>query len=341
MKTEEISSFAQKCFEKCPTIVLGSGASIPHGLPSMDDLSHYLKKEVKNLGANESDAWKSISDSLDAGKHLEQALEGKELPVTLLTKIVGLTWDCVNQNDAKLMHHTVSTDPDFPLGKLLVRMFNSTINKIHIVTTNYDRVAEFACNSMKVLFQTGFAPGYIQKWEGNGGIKYQHGMKPSRVVKIWKVHGSLDWFRTLDDRIVGLPVFELPPEEYTPLILTPGINKYKQIITQEPFRTTINGADNALSKASALLCIGYGFRDQHINLKIFDRCREENVPIIVLAKELTNEAKDFLKEKAGSNYLGIEESNNGSFIYSPNDPNGVEVSEKNLWTLRGFNELVL
>lgn len=340
MKTEDIAKFAQTCFQGTPTIVLGSGASMPHGLPSMGALSDYLCDKLETVGQAEEDAWLLVRTALANGDHLEAALEGKALPDTLLAKIVGLTWQCVNEKDTALLGLAASNGGEFALGRLLSRMFNSNLREIHVVTTNYDRVAEFACNSKGVLFQTGFAPGYIQKWESTGGVKFRHGSKASRVVKIWKVHGSLDWFRTADERTVGLPVFELPPAEYTPLIVTPGFNKY-ETTSQDPFRTIINGADDALKTASAFLCIGFGFRDLHIHPKIIERCRERNVPIVVLARTLTDEAKDFLKTKAGTNYMGVEMSGTGSRVYRPEAPDGVEVDTADLWSLPGFNNLVL
>lgn len=337
---EQIAKTAQACFQGCPTIVLGSGASMPHGLPSMGDLSTYLCKNMETVGDHEAEAWRLVEDALATGDHLEAALEGKALPAALLSKIVGLTWRCVNEKDMKLLE-AAGGNGDFSLGKLLASMFSSTQSEVHVVTTNYDRVAEFACNSKNVLFQTGFAPGYIQAWETTGRVRMMHGTKAARVVKIWKIHGSLDWFRTADDRTVGLPVFELPSKDhYTPLIVTPGLNKYEKTY-EDPFRTTINGADAALKNASAFLCIGFGFRDQHIHPKIIERCRERNVPIVVLARTLTEEAKMFLKNRAGANYLGIEKSGGGSRVYSPTAPEGIDVNTADLWSLDGFNNLVL
>ena len=277
---------------------------------------------------------------LGRGNHLEAALENKTLPKTLLEKIVALTWQCVNEKDMALVENAVSGDREFALGQLLSGVFNSTQTKIDVVTTNYDRVAEYACNSVGALFQTGFAPGYVQKWESTGRVKFVYGAKAARVVSIWKVHGSLDWFRTVDERTVGLPVFELPAAEYIPLIVTPGLNKYEKT-HQDPFRTTINGADAALKSASAFLCIGFGFRDQHIHPKIIERCREKNVPIVVLAMALTDEARSFLRNRAGTNYLGIEKSDHVSKVYCPKHPNGVQVPKADLWSLSGFNTLIL
>jgi hypothetical protein len=340
MKIDEVAKIAQSCFQGCPTIVLGSGATMPYGLPSMTALSAYLQDNLTTSGTPEEDAWTLVRTALASGDHLEAALEGKVIPPSLLTKIVRLTWKCVNEKDMLLLETAVEDGTDFALGHLLLAMLNSTQIEAHVVTTNYDRVTEYACNSMGVLYQTGFAPGYVQKWESTDNIKFSHGKKPSRVVKIWKIHGSLDWFKTADDRTIGLPVFDLPSESYTPLIVTPGLNKYEKTY-EDPFRTTINGADAALKGASAFLCVGFGFRDQHIHPKIIERSRGGNVPTVVLARTLTEEAKDFLRNKAGKNYMGIEKSGENSKIYTANHPDGMELEVADLWSLPEFNKLVL
>ena len=306
----------------------------------MDALSDYLRDNLKFDSGMEGEAWLLVDAALSTGDHLEDALKRKALPDTLLSKIVNLTWRCVNERDMALLDFAASNGGKFALGRLLSGMFNSTKTELHVVTTNYDRVAEYACNSLGLLFQTGFAPGYVQKWESTGRVRFSHGPRASRVVKIWKVHGSLDWFRTLNERTVGLPVFELPSASYTPLIVTPGLNKYEKT-HEDPFRTTINGADSALRNASAFLCVGFGFRDQHVHPKIVERCREKNVPIVVLAKALTDEAKDFLRNKAGTNYLGVEQDDHVSKVYNPENPSGVQVPVGDLWSLSGFNKLVL
>ena len=103
MKTEDIAKAAQACFQGCPTVILGSGASIPHGLPSMNLLSDYLRDNLKVDGALEENSWCPVNAALSNGSHLEAALEGRTLPDTLLSKIVALTWRCVNEKDMKLL----------------------------------------------------------------------------------------------------------------------------------------------------------------------------------------------------------------------------------------------
>lgn len=340
MTIEQISKLAQSCFQGNPIIVLGSGASMPHGLPSMPDLAAFLKASIKPKGDNEAQGWTSVLDSLEDGNHLEAALEGKDLPPSLLHKIICETWNCVNEKDAAVYFGMAHDPAAFPLGQILGKLFQSTNNTLHVVTTNYDRVIEYACNSAGLLFSTGFTPGYLQKWEATGGVGFTRGGNAARTVKIWKVHGSLDWFQMADDRVVGLPVFQLPDPSHLPLIVTPGLNKYEKT-HQDPFRSTISGADTALRGASAFLTIGFGFRDQHIHPKIIERCREKNVPIVVLARTLTDEAKAFLADKAGQNYLGIEEEAGGSRAYSREHPDGFSIPDQDYWSAEGFMSLVI
>ncbi|WFU49140.1 SIR2 family protein [Sinorhizobium terangae] len=339
MDIETIAKAAQRCFASIPTVVLGSGASMPHGLPGMRALSRYLNESVHPEGPDEEEKWSLVSQALGRGAHLEAALDGLNLPASLLHRIVGSTWNCVNEKDSALYRRLYADPFAYPLGELLEALFHSSVNSVDVVTTNYDRVVEYACNSAGLLFQTGFAPGYLQKWDAGEKITFRSGHKEARVVKIWKVHGSLDWFQTADERVIGLPVFTLPDSGVTPLIVTPGLNKYEKT-SEDPFRTTINGADTALKRAAAFLCIGFGFRDKHIHPKIIERCREKNVPIVVLAQELTEEAKSFLRSKAGSNYLGIEQANEGSRVFTAEFPDGVAVDAPVLWSMNGFNKLI-
>lgn len=339
MTMEHIAKLAQSCFQGNPVIVLGSGASMPHGLPSMSDLSDFLIGNIKPTNDAEQAAWALVVDALQSGDHLEAALEGKNLPVPLLTSIVCQTWNCVNEKDSAVYFGMAKDPTAFPIGRILNALFQSTNVAVHVVTTNYDRVTEYACNSVGLLFSTGFTPGYLQKWEAAGGVGFTRNGKPTRTVKIWKVHGSLDWFQLTDDTVVGLPVFQLPDPSHQPLIVTPGLNKYEKT-HQDPFRSTINGADAALRGASAFLCVGFGFRDQHIHPKIIERCRQKNVPIVVLARALTDEAKAFLADKAGQNYLGIEAEGTGSRVYSQEYPNGMSIPDQDLWSAEGFINIV-
>lgn len=62
---KEVATFGQNCLEKFPVIILGSGASIPYGLPSMEN----LKAEIDGILLPEE--LKSQEPSLDKLKEMK------------------------------------------------------------------------------------------------------------------------------------------------------------------------------------------------------------------------------------------------------------------------------
>ena len=337
---EKIATIAQGCFQQHPVVILGSGASVVHGLRGMGDLTQYLMDNVDAVDGEETDAWLLIKTALVNGDGLEEALLKTAAPLSLVGKIVELTWQAIAADDLALMGRAVRGEERFSLSDLLRGMFKSTHMVTNIVTPNYDRVAEYASDISGYFHATGFAPGIIRTREGGDPISIRRGAHPARIVRIWKVHGSLDWFADSAGRVVSLPISEKLPETFDPLIVTPGVSKYERT-HDEPFRSAIQGADGALDQAASFLCVGYGFRDRHIQPKIVDRCRQRNVPIVILARTLTDEAKAFLADSAGQAYMALERDGDGTRVFSPEYPNGVTIAKPDLWSFESFNKMVL
>ena len=331
---DEIAKFAQKCFSLNPVIVLGSGVSMHHGMPGMGELQAHLIAKIQAEEAEE-DAWTLVRTALAEGDHLEQALGDKSLPASLVAKIVEETWNCINEHDHQVFVSAIDGTESFPVGELFEKLFNSSNNFLNVVTTNYDRIAEYASGSVALLHSVGFTPGYLQFREGTDRISVYRGSRPARTVRIWKVHGSLDWFERKDGTTLSVPLFELPSNGLKPLIVTPGVSKYQRT-HDEPFRSAIQGADQCLENAEAYLCVGFGFRDSHIEPKLVERCKRNNIPITVLARTLTEEARAFLKSKAGTHYLAFEEYKGGTKAYTAEQPDGIDFPGVDFWSLGGY-----
>lgn len=139
---EKIAVIAQGCFQKHPVVILGSGASVVHGLRGMGDLAQYLRDHIEPDEGEETDAWLLIRTALAAGDGLEEALLKTTAPLTLVRKIVALTWQAIAEDDLALMGRAVKGVERFSLADLLAGMFKSTHMIANIVTPNYDRVAE-------------------------------------------------------------------------------------------------------------------------------------------------------------------------------------------------------
>lgn len=339
MELEDLAKQCQRCAQKNPVIVLGSGASIPHGIRGMGDLAIWLRDNVKTDDSNERDQWLLVKTALANGDHLEAALENKALPDTLVVKIVRSTWDFIAQDDYRLLKSAIKMETGFPLCALFRGLFHSTNRNIHVVTTNYDRVAEYAADSGGYIHNTGFLPGYLRRADSAENLVFKLGNNLARTVTVWKVHGSLDWFSNPHGRVMSLPMTSELPEGLVPLIVTPGVSKYQRT-HDEPFRSAIQGADRVLSAATAFVCFGYGFRDNHIHPKLVTRCRVHDTPILVAARTLTPEAKDFLKNHAGRHYVALENHDNGTMVYNRENPNGVVFTGEKYWELPALNGLI-
>ena len=340
MDIDSIAKIAQNCVQHHPVVVLGSGASVAHKIRGMGALADYLRDNL-NVQGQEEDDWTLIRKALANGDGLEEALQQTAAPRSLVKKIVDLTWEAIASDDLMLLQRAAADQESFPLSDLIRALFNSTNNTINIVTPNYDRVAEYASDIAEYIHATGFVPGLIRRREGADAILVLKGKYPARTVRIWKVHGSLDWFEDVSGTVVSLPLSKHLPDGFSPLIVTPGVSKYKRT-HDEPFRSAIQGADSALGEATAFLCVGYGFRDTHIQPKLVERCRQQSVPLVVLARMLTKEARQFLADNGGAAYLAMEEDcEAGTRAYTPETPGGETIPGQKLWSFEEFNKLVL
>lgn len=301
-KIDQIARAIQKSLETNPTIVLGSGASMPFGLPSMAQLGEaILSDTIVQADPNYSVFKTKLSDGLEA------AIDGAALKDETLDRIRVITWEEVNKKD--LAFPKEHKYPGFePLTRLLHKLIGPSPNKATIVTTNYDRLVEYAADILKYKIVNGFE-GELLKYpqlptrEDYTTTRQKSGRK---VVEIWKVHGSLDWFISNDGTkyIVSVALRESIPEGFSPLLIPPGKNKYKTAY-EEPYRSIIAQSDAAFERSSAFLCVGYGFNDDHLQPKLIEQIKRGK-PIVVLAKKMTESCKRQILDSGIRRYIVCE-----------------------------------
>lgn len=338
---KSLLQLAQDCISRCPVIILGSGASAAYGIPGMPQLKSHLQK-VPCLGTakpDEESKWREFQAKLST-TDLETALDEVRLPEALTALVVESTWDYLAPFDYQIFEKAIVDHDLFPLTKLFLHLFNSTRNDIHVVTPNYDRIAEYAADAGKLIHYTGFNYGHIRARVVNGKPRIHIGNSAARTVNVWKVHGSFDWFRDSDGIVVGLPVSRVRPANVLPVIVTPGIEKYR-LTHDEPFHSIKSEADKALQNADAYLCIGYGFNDPHLQTTLVERCRGKDVPLVLLTKSISATARGFLNSGKCGKYLAIEESASGCRIYSSDFPDGENIAGDSIWQLGEFLKLAI
>lgn len=318
-----------------PVVVLGSGASIPYGVGSMADLQKHLLTTVSPEAADET-AWTHFKESIARTNDLEQSLQETTLPASLISSIVRQTRTSVLSADLEVFNKVVANPQTLQLSRLFRHLFNSTHNTLSVVTTNYDRLAEYAAEAAGFSHDTGFTIGFYRSFV-SGACSRPAGQQ--RTVHVWKVHGSVDWYLDANQVALALPFEHNFPDTLHPLLVTPGTTKYEQT-HQEPFRSIITQADHALDNANGYLCVGYGFNDIHIQPKLVHRVRTHAIPTVILARTLTSNARDFLSGCPAAPFLAFEQQDTATRAYFREEPNGIEIPDSALWDFPYFLDVM-
>ena len=92
--------------------------------------------------------------------------------------------------------------------------------------------------------------------------------------------------------------------------MTPGVSKYRQGY-ERPFDVHREKANIQIDACSRLLCVGYGFNDDHLQVHLGDKMRS-GTPTLILTRELSSPAMELIKQSSGA----VAVTNN------PNDPTG-------------------
>jgi hypothetical protein len=339
---EEVQEFAQAALALAPVIILGSGASAAHGVPGMWPLSEHLKvlPRPPTWSTDEGTEWDRFIGHLTDGKDLETAMGAVRFTDGQTTHVAEATRALLLPTDEVVLAKLLTDRHSLPLTRLFKHLFKSTHRTIDVITPNYDRIAEYAADAGEFCHFTGFSYGYLQTRAKDTRTRLHYGKDLARTVCVWKVHGSLDWFRDKDNQIIGVRSCHDSPPGFSPLMITPGVDKYRLALT-EPFRTIFGCSDDALEKARSYFCVGYGFNDEHLQTKLVERCDINAVPIVIVTKELTAPAKAFLGGGRCRKYLALEEATSGARAYTNAYPAGVDLPTGAIWRLNEFLDLTL
>ncbi|MDA9440772.1 hypothetical protein XH98_17050 [Bradyrhizobium sp. CCBAU 51745] len=335
-QTEFAQEFAQSALSAAPVIILGSGASAAHGVPGMGALAARLLEAPlpAEWTGEEKAEWTSFLDKLTTGADLESALQQVRPTERQTLFVAAVTREFLLPSDLAALASVLADRRSLPLTRLYRHLFDSTHATVHVVTPNYDRLAEYAADAADASTFTGFSYGYLQTRAQSPDTRVTVNGRQLRTVAVWKVHGSLDWFQDASKQIIGVRSALTVPANYSPLMITPGIDKYR-LTHGEPFRTILGRSDVALQNARSYFCVGYGFNDEHVQTKLIERCDRNSVPLVVLTKELTPSAKAFLSGGRCRRYLAIEDGKAGARAYMHHAPAGFDL-EKPLWRLDSF-----
>lgn len=314
---ELIFSNIQKFLANPPVVIWGSGATIPFGFPSMDNLNEKIKEKIPNFNPD--------------NKNLEIELDKEEYK-DKLPKIKSIIWESVNNSETKTKQKFINEQVKgfSSIEMLIKKLYSPHPQMVNLVTTNYDLVLEHVLSFYDIPFTDGFSGRDYSKFDASRFAKER------KIVKIIKVHGSLNWFQIEGNvRLVnGVN------KEIAPAIIVPGKNKYREAY-HTPFRDLIQISDNVINRASSILAIGFGFNDEHLTPKVKEKINS-GTPLVLITKNITNNCK---KEISGAqSYILIEKGSKGNEtniyfkIKSSTEPKEIKI-KGDYWKLDEFLEV--
>lgn len=279
--------------------IIGSGLSCAEGLPGMGALANELCAKIPTIiSAGDLPVWNAIKVHLDAGDGLELALHKAAANEVVEDAILSVTADFVLSNELATIEACLNAGRKLKLSFLLPHLSAANPKFANIITTNYDRLIEFAAerggwgvDTMMVGRYWGvYSPDASDKSFVQGVI---NGPKSPRLhyrnrVRLFKPHGSLDWYSSGEGVVASVMPLTGPR-----LIITPGIGKYRKGYHQ-PFDAHREQGNAAIDNASAVLCIGYGFNDDHLQTHLSTRLAA-GARGLLLTWELSANAQEALK----------------------------------------------
>jgi hypothetical protein len=251
--------------------LLGAGISAACGLP---DVAELQKRVIASLGAEDK---KLFAGDLN-GANLEEALSRLRRIAVLLggnKEFEGLTAAKAQTLDKRVCKaivkeldiKTANLKPVYQLAAWAKRADYRL--PLQLFTINYDLLLETALDKLGVPYFDGFV-GTLQARFYTDLVEATRGRDeewvPSFFVRLWKLHGSVNWIWDDDHQIVrlGQPVSEGAAAIY------PSDTKYQES-RRVPFVVLQDRLRRSLHEPETLLIVsGYSFSDADLNELIFD-----------------------------------------------------------------------
>lgn len=334
MELDEVKRIIQDFFQENTVTIIGSGLSLAEGIPGMSALATELMSRMPSLLSDPSDAdiWSKIATNMNSGTGLEQALHDIKPTPAIEEHIRKITAQYIGNAEADVLSDIVKNNKELRFSKYL-NHFNIRNNNFVVITTNYDRLIEYACEINGIRVDNLFVGKFLARFDPEHS-KYlfcknivKRGGKTvaefAPRVTVFKPHGCLSWHM-----VDGIP-FSLTQSCFDDaLIITPGINKYKEGYNA-PFDTHRAKANAAIDSAQRYIIIGYGFGDDHLETHLV-RQLKNGKPALILTHSLSEKTRDLIS--TCRNIIGIcsKDTDNSAVVTQSGE---TIFSNLNLWDL--------
>ena len=215
-----------------------------------------------------------------------------------------------NNCDLRAVENKLLTHENF-IRKLLSRPFN--LRRTNIFTLNYDTLIEQASDNAGIELFDGFV-GTNKRYfrpesyehdlhiqiETSKGQVHPH----DRVLRLYKLHGSITWKASdtsyFNPYGVEMVNFERIRDEDR-LLIYPATSKYGDSLGMPYAELFRRFSSNVARQQSALLIIGYGFEDEHVNTIIEQALVSPSFTLVIVDPSPNSDLVESFRKREDSN----------------------------------------
>ena len=358
--TEDIAINALRSFfREKPFVFFGTGMSCAldnrFGMASLKDVL-VAQIKTRSLTGTQSKEWIGVETALNNGRDLESALNAVSNQ-NLLKMITEITGEFVASIDRKYACRIATGDTEWPANRLLKKLVDTLPEGdrvLHALTPNYDMLFEYACDYKEIPYTNGFSGGVERKTDWQSalrslllpeqvpqGRKIRTVYKHRKHVRLYKVHGSLNYFFHRNVVIENNAWMWNPPGFAQRVMITPGLSKYETL--QRYRQELLQSADAAINKASHFLFIGYGFNDSHLEEYIKRKLITQSCHGLIVTRDC-NPRIESLLAKATNLWLvckSEDAKSEGTRIFNKQYSDWLSFPDKRLWDIGEFTTQIL
>lgn len=277
--------------------LLGAGSSYlnNNGYPLAFQLWDKIKDSIADTAKR-----KDIQDKLDSGaKGIEHALD-------LL--------DDGGANDTPYRHLVTNAIADLfmpmspPLnlhGEFVRRISQRADPSVKVFSLNYDPLIERAAATVRVRLIDGFLgaehcyfdPAVFEERIGRirGSHKSRQFEETVKPIHLLKLHGSIGWYECPTNGVRRCVFGAGPPASTKRLMIPPQRRKAEETMNR-PYSALWSAFRGCLGHNAAplnrLVCIGYGFADEHINVIVDSALARTDFTVLIFAQALADSVWD-------------------------------------------------
>lgn len=342
-----------------PMVLFGTGTSCALDIRfGMAALRKCLCEEVSKLtlAKNHERQWREVVDDLANGKDLETAMDAitDERLFKDVIKIAARFVSKVDREYSIKMFTGETIWPAVNLFEKLVKYLPETDRILHVATTNYDLLAEYALERSGIPYVNGFTGGICRNLNWGKCArsvncyenipfhnKVKNVQKHEKHIRLYKVHGSLNTFKvnnTIVENNAWMGMIDVP-DIVERMMIIPGTLKHKQLHKN---RSELLGKyDEALDKHSAFLFIGFGFNDSQINNDSLKRkLREQKCPGIIVTKDSNARIETLLHECTNLWLVCRDKIDKDTRIFNCKYPDALSLPNIRLWDISEFTKTI-